>query len=132
MSLFEIIESPCVDYAALVMAMGVHRPYEDQQALEKALQDRGAKGTVLFDFLLPNASATRRFFAAEFDGERFVNLGWASRVRPPFEVEFACARFYQQAFARLNPCLLSLAQRYCLQQGVVINPSKPPSPPAVV
>lgn len=132
MSLFEIIESPCADYTALVMAMRIRRPYEDQEALENALRDRGARGTVLFDLLLPNASATRRFFAAEFDGERFVNLGWASRVRPPFEVEFACAGFYQQAFARLDSCLLSLAQRYCLQQGVVINPSKPPSPPAVV
>lgn len=130
MSLFEIIDSPCVDYTALVMAMGTHRPYDDQQALENALRDRGARGTVLFDFLLPNASATRRFFAAEFDGERFVNLGLASRVRPPFEVEFACAEFYQQAFARLDPCLLSLAQRYCLKEGVVINPSKPPAVPA--
>lgn len=125
MELFEIIESPTPNYAAMVMAVGIHRPWEEQERLERVLQEQGVRGPVLFDLLLTNASATRRFFVAEFDGTQFVRLGAASRVQPGMEVESASAAFFRESFARLNPALLSLAQRYCLQQGLLINPSKP-------
>lgn len=65
---------PPPEFAAAVFATSYLNPLQDRFEVEQILHARGVVGVVLLDMLLAHASATRRYFALDFDGLEFKGM----------------------------------------------------------
>lgn len=116
MNTFFIIEKVgTASMTAMVVANGIHNPLEQREVLEGQLKSQGIRGTVVFDLLLALGTKGRRYFVADFDGEKLAPLSRASDV-PQIYTEQS-ARTLKKHVAELDFSLLGKAMAFAVKQG---------------
>jgi hypothetical protein len=86
-------------YVAAILATSYLHPLHERALVERELAAKGVRGLVLLDLLLANASASRRYFGLNFDGEAFKGTSFLVAATP----ELAS---YSQGVFRACPMLL--------------------------
>ena len=100
---------------AFVLANGIHNPLEQRDDLECQLKSAGIRGPVVFDLLLAFGTKGRRYFVAEFDGEKLAPLARATDI-PSAYVEQS-ARTLKKHVAELDCSLLGNAMAFAVKHG---------------
>ena len=73
-NLFILKKESIGDFEAFVLANGVHSPLEQREDLELELKNAAIRGRILFDLLLSMGTKNKRYFIANFDGEKLSSL----------------------------------------------------------
>ena len=100
---------------AFVVATGSHSPLEHRFALEDRLKREGVCGEVLFDLLLSLGTQSRRYFVANFDGEKLGQLTTAKNIPPAYPERSALT--LKKYSASLDCSLLGSALEFAVHRG---------------
>lgn len=102
-----------------MLALGTTRPDEALDEVAAELRQRQIRGTVVFDLLLANASHARRYYAVEFDGERFAPLRF-TRLPPEEGLHRLSSGALVERRSMLDTQLLSPEMRNALNRDLAL------------
>lgn len=105
---------------ALVLSTGARKPHEEIDLVEEELRALKVEGDVIFDLLTSNASKTRRFFKARFNGRGFESRIRLERVECSDDLRRASAKFLFANPEKFDLSLLSSSMRSAVERGIPV------------
>ncbi|MCC4632795.1 type II toxin-antitoxin system RnlB family antitoxin [Xanthomonas dyei] len=104
----------------LVLSTGIRKPHEELDQVEAELRSLKVSGDVIFDLLTSNASPTRRFFKARFNGCDFESRMCLERVECSEDLRKASAKVFSAHLEQFDFSLLSSSMRAAVERGIPV------------
>ena len=105
------------NYPYIIFSKSYISPIENIDLLERELEKMGARGKVIFDFLLSSGDSPDRYFEAEFDGKQINKNSFKQIHTIPLNIKEASFNFYYNSNWLDKNSVLTREKKFFLKKG---------------